>query len=86
VAEVNRVLPDAARIDRFALLYKELDADDAELTRTGKVRRGAVAEHFREIIEAMHAGRDAVAIDTTIDLQDGKSTRIQTTVRVRNIR
>jgi long-chain acyl-CoA synthetase len=85
VTAVNLVLPDAARIERFVLLYKELDADEAELTRTGKVRRGVVAEHFREIIEAMHAGRDEVAIDTTIALQDGKSTRIQTTVPVRKL-
>ena len=86
VTAVNRVLPEAARIERFALLYKELDADDGELTRTGKVRRGVVTEHFREIIDAMNAGRDAVAIDATIDLQDGKSARIQTTVRIRTLR
>ncbi|MGE0724368.1 MAG: AMP-binding protein, partial [Alphaproteobacteria bacterium] len=39
VATVNARLPDAQRIRKFLLLYKELDADDGELTRTRKVRR-----------------------------------------------
>ena len=47
---VNEKLPEAARIAKFVLLYKELDADDEELTRTRKVRRGFVEERYREVI------------------------------------
>ena len=34
VVRVNQTLPEKARIAKFLLLYKELDADDEELTRT----------------------------------------------------
>ena len=60
------------------LLYKELDADDGELTRTRKVRRGVVAEKYDDIIEAIYAGRPAIDIDTMITFQDGTRQRIRT--------
>ena len=85
VAAVNRSLPASAGISRFTILYKELDADDGELTRTGKVRRSMVVESYSELIEAMRTGRESVPIDRIIDLQDGKSARIQSTVLVRNV-
>ena len=45
VEAVNRDLSKegevaGAQIKRFLVLHKELDADDGELTRTAKVRRG----------------------------------------------
>ncbi len=83
VAKVNAGLPDSARISRFAIIYKELDADEGELTRTGKVRREAVAVIYKDIIDALHAGTDVVTIDTTIDFHDGKSGHIRTTVTTR---
>lgn len=83
VAKANAVLPDQARIARFAIIYKELDADEGELTRTGKVRRERVGAIFKELIDALHAGVDAVPIDTTIEFSDGKSGHIKTTVAIR---
>jgi long-chain acyl-CoA synthetase len=83
VAKVNAGLPEIARISRFAIIYKELDADEGELTRTGKVRRETVAVIYKEIINALHAGTDVVSIDTTIDFHDGKSGHIKTTVTTR---
>ena len=82
IREVNKTLPEAQRIKRFLLLYKELDADDGELTRTRKVRRGVVAEKYADIIDAVYAGNDKVDIDTMITFQDGSKTRIQTSVKV----
>jgi long-chain acyl-CoA synthetase len=87
--EVRRVNRDLARLNagsvirKFVLLYKELDADDDELTRTKKVRRGFVGERYREVIEAMYGDLASVAIDTTIKYQDGRTTRIKTAVAVR---
>ena len=49
VEKVNQTLPDAHKIQRFVLLYKELDADDGELTRTRKVRRGVINEKYGDI-------------------------------------
>jgi long-chain acyl-CoA synthetase len=85
VDEVNETLPAAARIEKFVLLYKELDADDEELTRTRKVRRGFVEDRYREVIAALYGDVPEVAIDTTIKFQDGKTSRIRTTLLVRRL-
>ncbi len=78
VEKVNAALPEPQRIHRLALLYKELDADDGELTRTRKVRRGVINEKYADIIEAIYGDRDAVHVDTTITFQDGTVSRIRT--------
>ncbi|MHB8090837.1 MAG: AMP-binding protein [Syntrophales bacterium] len=83
--KVNKGLPENARIRRFVLLYKELDADDDELTRTGKVRRHFVEEKYAEIIEGMYSGSDSIKIDATIKFQDGKTSTIHTVMAVRNV-
>ncbi len=85
VDEVNETLPVAARIHKFVLLYKELDADDEELTRTRKVRRVFVEDRYREVIAALYGEAPEVAIDTTIRFQDGKVSRIRTTLLVRRL-
>ncbi len=83
VARANTGMPDQARIARFAIIYKELDADEGELTRNGTVRREAVGAIYKELIDALHAGIAAVQIDTTVVFPDGKSGRIRTTVTIR---
>ena len=85
VDEVNETLPPAAKIEKFVLLYKELDADDEELTRTRKVRRGFVEQRYAEVIEALYGDAREVPIDTTIKFQDGKTSRIRTTLLVRRL-
>jgi long-chain acyl-CoA synthetase len=85
VDKVNETLPEAARIQKFVLLYKELDADDEELTRTRKVRRVFVEERYREVIAALYGEAPEVRIDTTIKFQDGKVSRIRTTLLVRRL-
>ena len=56
VEKVNATLPETTRVKKFVPLYKELDADDDELTRTRKVRRAFVGERYKHVIEAMYAG------------------------------
>jgi long-chain acyl-CoA synthetase len=85
VEGVNATLPEPQRIRDFILLYKELDADDEELTRTRKVRRGVINEKYGGIIEAMYRGERAIPVDTTIAFQDGTRQRIRTTLRVVNM-
>ena len=82
---VNATLPKAARIRKFVLLYKELDADDEELTRTRKVRRSFVEERYQSIIAALYGEERHIAIDTTIRFQDGKTARIQADLAVRSL-
>jgi long-chain acyl-CoA synthetase len=79
---MNASLPPAQRVSKFMLLYKELDADDGELTRTRKVRRGVVAEKYADIIEAIYGGKSEVKIDTQIAFQDGSRQRIRTTMPI----
>jgi long-chain acyl-CoA synthetase len=82
VEQVNASLPDAQKIKKFLLLYKELDADDEELTRTRKVRRGVINTKYADIIDAIYAGVAEIPVDTTIKLQDGGTQRIRTVLRV----
>jgi long-chain acyl-CoA synthetase len=82
VEQVNATLPPAQQIAKFLLLYKELDADDGELTRTRKVRRSVIGEKYGDIIDAVYSGAERIPVDTVIRLQDGSSQRIRTTLKV----
>jgi long-chain acyl-CoA synthetase len=82
VETVNATLPPGQRIAKFLLLYKELDADDGELTRTRKVRRSVIGERYADIIAALYAGRAEIDVDTLIRFQDGTTQRVQTTLAV----
>ena len=85
VRQVNETLPDAQKINKFVLLYKELDADDGELTRTRKVRRSVIADKYKDIIESIYQGDDVVDIDTIITFQDGSTSRIKTQLAVETL-
>jgi long-chain acyl-CoA synthetase len=85
VVRTNEDLPGAARIRRFLLLHKELDADDEELTRTRKVRRRFVAERYRELVDALYGDGAAVTVETEISYQDGRRARISTALRIETV-
>ncbi len=78
---VEKVNADLARdpelansqIHRFLILHKELDADDGELTRTRKVRRGAIAQKYQELVAALYDGRKTAHIEVQIKYEDGRS-------------
>ena len=61
-----------AQIKRFLILHKELDADDGELTRTQKVRRGFVAERYAPLIKALYDGSNEADISTEVTFEDGR--------------
>ncbi len=82
VEAVNATLPPAQRISKFLLLYKELDADDGELTRTRKVRRNVINEKYADIINGIYGGQSEIKVDTVIRFQDGTTQRIRTTLKV----
>jgi len=82
IREVNTQLPEPMRIRKFILLYKLLDADDEELTRTGKVRRRFVYGLYLDLIEAMYTGRDQLEVEGKVRYRDGHVGMIQTTVNV----
>jgi len=91
VAEVNRSLAAdkmmaGAQIKRFLILHKELDADDGELTRTQKVRRGFVAERYAPLITALYDGSDAADISTEVTFEDGRKGVISARVKIRDMK
>ncbi|MBW1779383.1 MAG: AMP-binding protein [Deltaproteobacteria bacterium] len=82
VAEVNKQLPDPMKLVRIILLYKLLDADDEELTRTGKVRRKFVFEQYKALIDAMYSDKTELPIKGEVRYRDGTVGTIETTVRI----
>jgi long-chain acyl-CoA synthetase len=85
VERVNRVLPAAARIRRFVLLHKEFDADEGELTRTRKLRRGMLSQRYEEMITTMYGDGDEVQVRAAVKYRDGRESVVETAVRVETL-
>jgi len=81
IEKINESLPEAQRIRKFLLLYKELDADDGELTRTRKLRRSVIGEKYASIIEALYAGASEIDVDAMVAFQDGSKQRVRTRLK-----
>jgi long-chain acyl-CoA synthetase len=73
-----------SQIRRFLILHKELDADDGELTRTRKVRRGFIGEKYGSLIEAMYAGRQSVHVEAQIKYEDGRTGTYSADLKIRD--
>ncbi len=71
-----------SQISRFMVLHKELDADDGELTRTNKVRRGFIGEKYGVLVDAMYGGLAKQFIDTKVTFEDGRSGSISATLNI----
>ncbi len=71
-----------SQISRFLVLHKELDADDGELTRTNKVRRGFIAEKYQPLIDALYGGKTEQFIETAVKFEDGRSGSVSATLKV----
>lgn len=82
VERTNADLPSAARIKKFLLLHKELDADDAELTRTRKVRRGYIAQTYHQMIDGLYSDQDSLDIESVITYQDGRTATIKVNLKI----
>lgn len=89
VAETNRSLAKegamaGAQVARFLILHKELDADDGELTRTQKVRRGFIAERYAPLVTALYDGSTEADITTEVTFEDGRKGAISARVKIRD--
>ena len=82
---LNDTLQQGTQIRSFALLYKELDADDGELTRTRKIRRTIIEERYGELIEALYSHRDSVHLTACITYQDGCVREMNGAIRIQKI-
>ena len=86
IREANKDLPEAARVHKFTNLYKELDADDDELTRTRKLRRAFVEKRYEDILTALYSDTDIVHIDTKIKYEDGREAHIKTDMHIKTVK
>ena len=71
-----------SQISRFLVLHKELDADDGELTRTRKVRRGAIGEKYQLLVDALYGGKTEQFIETAVKFEDGRSGSVSATLPI----
>ena len=71
-----------SQVSRFLVLHKELDADDGELTRTNKVRRGFIAEKYDALIDALYNGKTSQFIETVVKFEDGRTGSVSATLRI----
>ena len=86
IAKANATLPDVQQVKRFLLLNKELEADDAEMTRTRKVRRKFVAEKYAAVIEAFYNSKDQVEVTMDITFEDGRKSSITSDIAIEDIK
>jgi len=74
------------QISRFLVLHKELDADDGELTRTRKVRRGFIAERYGLLVDALYGGRSEQHVETEVRFEDGRVGKVAATLRIVDVK
>ena len=71
-----------SQITRFLVLHKELDADDGEMTRTRKVKRGYIFEKYRVLVDALYGGKPEQFIETAVKFEDGRSGSVSATLKI----
>ena len=85
IRKCNETLPEAGKVRRFLLLTKDLEADDAEMTRTRKVRRRFVAEKYAAVLDAFYGGGDEVELATAITYEDGRQATLKSRVHIADV-
>jgi long-chain acyl-CoA synthetase len=85
VSGVNENLPAESRIRRFVLMHKEFDADEAEVTRSRKLRRGFLAERYGAIIDALYSDAERIRVKAPVRYQDGTEGIVETDLQLRSL-
>jgi long-chain acyl-CoA synthetase len=75
-----------SQVSRFLVLHKELDADDGELTRTNKVRRGFIADKYQPLVDGLYGGKTEQFIETVVKFEDGRTGSVSATLRIEDTR
>ncbi len=82
---VNGYLPEESRVHKFVLLHKEFDPDEAELTRTRKIRREFMEQRYKDLISAMYGDMEAVDVQAPVTYRDGRQGTVKTSIKVRSL-
>lgn len=83
--QVNESLPRHSQVRRFVILHKEFDADEAELTRTRKLRRGALQEKYSDLLAAIYGHQRQVQVSAEVKYRDGRTGTIETELRISEV-
>ncbi len=82
---VNLRIPEGARVKKFINLHKEFDADDAELTRTRKIKREFMEQRYKLMIDVLYSDAPELAVEAPVTYRDGRKSTIKTTVKINTI-
>jgi long-chain acyl-CoA synthetase len=85
IDRINEALPPDASVRKYVNLHKEFDPDEAELTRTRKLRRAFLEERYRELVVAIQGDRTEVPIEAEVRYRDGRTGKITTTIRIQSV-
>ncbi|MEK6246190.1 MAG: AMP-binding protein [Pseudomonadota bacterium] len=85
IEKCNRGLLESTRVRRFLLLAKDFDADDAEITRTRKLRRSVIAEKYAAVIDALYGGASETEIATEVTYEDGQRATVRSKVAIEDV-
>jgi len=85
IQRINQSLPEWARIRKFVNLHKEFDADEAELTRTRKLRRAFVENRYSDLIAALYRDDPEYTVEAQITYRDGRKGVIKTAIQVNRV-
>lgn len=85
LVRVNSYLPEGSRVHKFVLLHKEFDADEAELTRTKKLRRDFMEQRYKDLIEAIYSNKSTVTVEAPVTYRDGRKGVVTTDMKIRSI-
>lgn len=85
IERVNETLPPSGRIKKFVILHKAFDADEAELTRTRKLRRRALEQRYGEILDAMYSDRNEIQVSAEVKYRDGRTGTVETSIQVMTV-
>ncbi len=84
VVGVNKILPKNTGIKKFVVLHKEFDADEAELTRTRKLKRASIRSSYENLIAAMYNGSDQISVEAQVKYKDGRAGKVVTTLKIQD--
>ena len=85
LVRVNSYLPEPARVRKFVLMHKEFDPDEAELTRTRKLRRDFMEERYKELIDTLYKDRKEINVKAPVTYRDGRKGMVTTSIKVRTV-
>jgi long-chain acyl-CoA synthetase len=75
-----------SQVHRFLVLHKELDADDGEMTRTRKVKRGFISDRYQVLVDALYGGKAEQFIETAVKFEDGRTGSVSATLKIQDVK